>query len=277
MQRWHEYAPARRQRLKHVAYMSMEFLIARNLASALAATGLESECRAVFATLGVDLDEIVRHDRTLRSAMVGWRAPGRLLPRSGMGSRGMPATGYGIRFAYGMFKQELRAGWQVELPEDWSRDAKVWEVVREERRYRIRFGGKVHHRGYRAHWVDTEDVIAVAHGLLVAGQGHVTVDTRLWDAEAEQLDPPPSMPGVISTLPPSRSGLDADADPLSRRFHAGRARALSSRSTFVSASLQGHRARPHRRRDLNDMPERVAIHLSDTIRAGAGRATWPGR
>ena len=64
MQRWHESnALARRQRLKHVAYMSMEFLIARNLASALAATGLDSECRAALATLGVDLDEIVRHEQ----------------------------------------------------------------------------------------------------------------------------------------------------------------------------------------------------------------------
>ncbi len=269
MQRWHESnALARRQRLKHVAYMSMEFLIARNLASALAATGLEGECRAALAALGVDLDDVIRHEQ---DPALGNGGLGRLAAcfLDSMASLGVPATGYGIRFAYGMFKQELRAGWQLELPEDWSREAKVWEVVRDDRRYRIRFGGKVHHRGYRAHWVDTEDVIAVAHDLLVAGQGHVAVDTlRLWDAKAEQ-------PFDLAAFNAGRY-LDASAErvraeTLTRILYPddssqeGRELRLKQEHFFVSASLQDIvRDLIAGKESLNDMPERVAIHLNDT-------------
>src|SRR5262249_6830211 len=169
MLRWHESnALARRQRLKHVAYMSMEFLISRNLVSALAATGLEGECRAALSSLGVDLDEVMQLEQDPALGNGGLRRLAACF-LAFIASLGAPATGYGIRFAYGMFKQKLQSGWQFELPEDWSREAKVWEVVRPARQYRIRFGGKVHHRGYRAHWVDTEDLFAIAHDLLVAG------------------------------------------------------------------------------------------------------------
>jgi glycogen phosphorylase len=269
MLRWHETnALARRQRLKHVAYMSMEFLIARNLASALAATGLEGECRAALASLGVDLDDVMRleQDPALGNGGLGRLAACFL---DSMASLGVPATGYGIRFAYGMFKQELRSGWQIEQPEDWSREAKVWEVVRPSRQYRIRFGGKVHHRGYRAHWVDTEDLFAIAHDLLIAGQGQLTVNTlRLWDTQALH-------PFDLAAFNAGRY-LDASAERLRAETltrilypddstQEGRELRLRQEHFFVSASLQDivHDLIAGNE-NLNDMPERVAIHLNDT-------------
>ena len=269
MLRWHETnALASRQRLKHVAYMSMEFLIARNLASALASTGLEGECRAALASLGVDLDEIMglEQDPALGNGGLGRLAACFL---DSMASLGVPATGYGIRFAYGMFKQEIQSGWQIELPEDWSREAKVWEVARPCRRYRIRFGGKVHHRGYRAHWVDTEDLFAIAHDLLIAGQGQLTINTlRLWDTEALH-------PFDLAAFNAGRY-LDASAERLRAQTltrilypddstQEGRELRLKQEHFFVSASLQDivHDLIAGKE-SLSDMPDRVAIHLNDT-------------
>ena len=105
---------------------------------------------------------------------------------------GIPAIGYGIRYEYGMFRQELADGWQVEKPEDWLADSNPWEFHRSEATYRVQFGGRVEHRHHRAHWEGTEDVLAVAHDVLIPAHGGGAVNTlRLWGAKpAEALDIP---------------------------------------------------------------------------------------
>ena len=100
-----------------------------------------------------------------------------------MACRDVVGFGYGIRYEYGMFRQEIADGWQVEQPDDWLTHSNVWELQRPEPAFTIGFGGHVEHRDNRAIWHPAESIIAVAHDLLVPGHHNATVNTlRLWGA-----------------------------------------------------------------------------------------------
>jgi glycogen phosphorylase len=240
--RWHETNRIVQDRgLKQVAYLSMEFLLARELENALMATGLVEECRAALARHGVDLDELMAIEP---SPALGNGGLGRLAAcfLDSAASIGLACIGYGIRYEYGMFRQEIADGWQVERPDQWLDQPYPWEILRPERAYRICFGGRVEHHGFRAHWVDTDDVIAVAHDNLVPGHGHAAVNTlRLWGVK----------PVTSFDLGAFNRGafLDAQAskvhcETLSRVLYPddstpeGRQLRLRQEHLFVSASMQ---------------------------------------
>ena len=186
-----------------------------------------------------------------------------------MANLGLPGVGYGIRYEYGMFRQELRDGNQIELPDDWLGDANPWEFPRSERTYLIRFGGRVEHRDGRAHWVDTDDIKAVAFDRLVPGYDSRAVNTlRLWSPKAI---------GGIDLLAFNRGAF---IDALAPRVRArtvgrvlypddstaeGRELRLRQQYFFVSASVQDVLARfLSETKDFDLLPDRVAIHLNDT-------------
>jgi starch phosphorylase len=266
---WHETnARMRQQGLKQVAYLSMEFLKGRELKNALDCRGLEDNVRAALARHGVDLDEV--YDQQIDPAL-GNGGLGRLAAcfLDSMATLGIPGIGYGIRYEYGMFRQELADGWQVEKPDEWLTSAHPWEFPRPERTYAVSFGGRVEHRDHRAHWIVGETVLAVAFDRLVPGYDSDTVNTlRLWS-------PKPTDPIDLSAF-----NRGAFIDALARKIHAatvghvlypddstaeGRELRLRQQYFFVSASVQDVLARflaDHRDWDL--LPHRVAIHLNDT-------------
>jgi starch phosphorylase len=102
----------------------------------------------------------------------------------------LPVTGYGIRYDYGMFRQQIVGGEQVEAPDHWLRDGNPWEMERPEYTQRVRFGGRVEY--YRdsagrlmTHWIDSSDVLAIPYDVPVPGYRNGTVNTlRLWKAAA---------------------------------------------------------------------------------------------
>ena len=267
--RWHETNRIVQDKgLKQVAYLSMEFLLARELENALMATGLLDECRTVLARHGVDLDALMANEP---SPALGNGGLGRLAAcfLDSAASLGLPCIGYGIRYEYGMFRQEIADGWQVELPDRWLDQPYPWDILRPERAYRIHFGGRVEHRGFRAHWVGTEDIIAVAHDTLVPGHGHPAVNTlRLWSVKpVESFDLGAFNRGAHFDAQASK----VHCETLSRVLYPddstpeGRELRLRQEHLFVSASVQDLLASFRaKHRDWNLLPDKLTIHLNDT-------------
>src|SRR5690606_168064 len=105
---------------------------------------------------------------------------------------GIPGIGYGIRYEYGIFRQDLVGGAQVEVPDNWLRYGNPWEVARPERTFTVHFGGRViQYTGasgrFIHEWVDTHEVLAMAYDIPIPGYRNPTVNTlRLWSAKATQ-------------------------------------------------------------------------------------------
>ena len=127
---------------KRVYYFSLEFLIGRQLLDALNNLGLTETAREALAGLGLDLDAVraVEPDPGLGNGGLGRLAACFM---ESMASLEVPAYGYGIRYDHGIFRQALRDGWQMELPEEWLSTEFPWEFERPEVAYRIGFGGEV--------------------------------------------------------------------------------------------------------------------------------------
>src|SRR3979490_280670 len=131
---------------KRVYYLSIEYLIGRLLFGALMNLGVSDPAREARASVGVDLDQL----RTLEpDAALGNGGLGRLAAcfMDSMAALAVPAYGYGIRYEHGLFMQQIRDGWQHELPERWLAFGNPWEFERLETEYSIRFGGSVEYVG----------------------------------------------------------------------------------------------------------------------------------
>src|SRR5690606_47763 len=149
------------------------------------------ESREGIAALGVDVDELIEQEP---DAGLGNGGLGRLAAcfLDSMATLGIPGIGYGIRYEYGIFRQDLVGGAQVEVPDNWLRYGNPWEVNRPERTYAVHFGGRViQYTGasgrFIHEWVDTQEVLAMAYDIPVPGYRSPTVNTlRLWSAKATQ-------------------------------------------------------------------------------------------
>lgn len=176
---------------KQVYYLSLEFLIGRLLADGLYSLGIYEECQRGLAEVGIDLDEILseEHDAGLGNGGLGRLAACFI---DSLATLGIPAIGYGLRYDYGIFRQDIVAGRQQEAPDMWLRGGNPWEVERPERSFHVMFGGRViqysgPHGQIVREWVDTEAVVAIAHDVPVPGYRNDFVNTlRLWSARADQ-------------------------------------------------------------------------------------------
>jgi starch phosphorylase len=173
---------------RRVYYLSLEYLVGRLLDDAMLNLGITEQARAAVADLGIDLGAIsqLEDDEGLGNGGLGRLAACFL---DSMATLGIPAIGYGIRYEYGMFRQTIVDGKQVEQADNWLRYPNPWEVARPERLYRIRFGGRVDVRreGDREafEWTDSENVMAMAYDTPVPGYGNNVVNSlRLWSAKA---------------------------------------------------------------------------------------------
>eukprot|EP01035_Chromulina_nebulosa_P060492 gene60492-82767_t len=130
------------QQEKRVYYLSLEFLIGRLMRDAFSNLGLMENMREALSSLGVNLDLIAALEP---DAALGNGGLGRLAAcfMESMATVDIPAHGYGIRYANGMFRQEIHDGWQVELPETWLDHGNPWEFERRERSFDVGFGGSV--------------------------------------------------------------------------------------------------------------------------------------
>jgi starch phosphorylase len=173
---------------RRVYYLSLEYLIGRLLDDAMLNLGITGEARAALGDLKIDLAEIANYED---DAGLGNGGLGRLAAcfLDSMATLGIPSVGYGIRYEYGIFRQSIVDGQQVEQPDNWLRYPNPWEVARPERLYLVRFCGhvEVDRDGAREtfRWVDTENVMAMAYDTPVPGYRNDVVNTlRLWSAKA---------------------------------------------------------------------------------------------
>ena len=181
----HAFAAADARR---TSYLSLEFLQGRALTNALLNLGIEDAARESLTRLGVDLEELAaqEHDAGLGNGGLGRLAACFL---DSCASLSLPVIGYGIRYQYGMFRQSIVDGYQLERPDHWLGDGHPWELERRELSQRIHFGGRSEYfdsgdgrQGVR--WVDTHDVLAVPFDVPIPGYRNGIVNTlRLWSAQ----------------------------------------------------------------------------------------------
>lgn len=176
---------------KRVYYLSMEYLMGRTLENSLINFGVLELYKEAIESLGYDLNEIFDQEQ---DAGLGNGGLGRLAAcfLDSMATLSLPAYGYGIRYEYGIFRQKIVDGAQVEVPDNWLRYNNPWEFGRQEHLHVIKFFGKVVIRkdaeGNDIHeWIDTEDIMAMAYDTPIPGYKNDTVNTlRLWSAKSSR-------------------------------------------------------------------------------------------
>jgi glycogen phosphorylase len=172
---------------KRVYYLSLEFLMGRLLGNALINLGYYDECYNILKDNGYSLEEIrdFENDMGLGNGGLGRLAACFL---DSMATMELPAFGYGIRYKYGIFEQEIVKGYQVEKADNWLIYGNPWEILRRKLAYRVKFYGKVVPRpgnDLKFDWIDTQDVLAVAYDVPVPGYKTNSVNNlRLWEAKA---------------------------------------------------------------------------------------------
>jgi starch phosphorylase len=170
----------------HAYYLSLEFLMGRTLGNAALNIGLDETAELAMRCLGLELEELAEneHDAGLGNGGLGRLAACFL---DSCATLQLPVTGYGMRYEYGMFRQQINGGEQVEEPDHWLREGNPWELERPEYTQRVHFEGRTEwlrsNGSSQPRWVDTHDVLAVPYDVPIPGYQNGTVNTlRLWKA-----------------------------------------------------------------------------------------------
>src|SRR5919109_480505 len=179
-----------RRDAKRVYYLSAEFLMGRALANNLLNLGLYDTAHEAMRMMGLEIADLMEQET---DAGLGNGGLGRLAAcfLDSMATLDVPGYGYGIRYEFGMFDQEIKGGWQIEKPDEWLRFGNPWEMPRREYWVPGGFGGRPEehaaHGRLKVHWAPAERVIGVAYDTPIAGYGNATVNTlRLWRARASE-------------------------------------------------------------------------------------------
>ncbi|MCL1818799.1 MAG: glycogen/starch/alpha-glucan phosphorylase, partial [Spirochaetaceae bacterium] len=178
------------KKAKRVYYLSLEFLMGRAMGNNAYNLGIAQAMETALADLGYRFEDL--RDQEV-DAGLGNGGLGRLAAcfMDSLATLDIPAFGYGLRYDYGIFRQEIENGWQVERPDDWTRGGCPWETERTDTNVAVNFGGRVEtltENGVPVHhWIDTQVVRGIAYDMPIVGYGGRTVNTlRLWGARAPQ-------------------------------------------------------------------------------------------
>ena len=269
VERWMKTTRAQyAQDVKRVYYLSMEFLIGRTFTNAILALDLMPTIRQALAELDIDAEQLfdLEPDAALGNGGLGRLAACFL---DSMATLGVPGFGYGIRYDYGMFRQTVVDGRQVEVPDYWLTHGNPWEFPRPEVQFRVRFGGHLEQHGEAVRWVGTDDVLAMAYDTIIPGYGTEATNTlRLWSAKAtEEMNLRAFNQGNYFGAVESKN----HSENVSRVLYpddstlSGRELRLRQEYFFVSASLQDLLRRYLRTHTgFEALPDKVSIHLNDT-------------
>jgi len=259
---------SRAEETRRVYYLSMEFLIGRTLSNAMIAEGVYDVAEKALAELNVDLEEIIEKEV---DPGLGNGGLGRLAAcfMDSLATLAIPAMGYGIRYEYGMFRQKIENGQQVERPDDWLEKGAPWEFMRPSKRFSIDFGGHIYFEDKKCIWNPAEKVTALAYDQMIPGYKNDSASTlRLWSAHGgEVFDLAEFNRGDHLAAVATRSAnlnLSRVLYPDDSTWN-GRELRLRQEYFLVSASLQDILRRHLRTHGtLNNLADKVAIHLNDT-------------
>ena len=258
---------------KIVYYMSMEFLMGRALGNNLINLAAYGEVKEALEEIGLDINEI--EDQEPDPAL-GNGGLGRLAAcfMDSLASLGYAAYGCGIRYRYGMFKQQITNGFQIEIPDNWLQNGYPFEMRRPEYNYEIKFGGKVkqttdENGNLKFEHVDYQSVLAIPYDMPIVGYKNNVVDTLIiWDAE-------PKNGFNLKSFDIGEYEKAVQEENLARNLvevlypndnhRAGKELRLKQQYFFVSASL--HRAIERFKKnhtDLHDLPKYATFQMNDT-------------
>ena len=258
---------------KMVYYMSMEFLMGRALGNNMINLKMYKEVKEALGEIGLNLDEI--EDQEPDPAL-GNGGLGRLAAcfMESLATLGYAAYGCGIRYRYGMFKQKIKDGFQVEVPDNWLKNGYPFELRRPEYSYKVKFGGyvraEVTEEGKtRFIQENYQSVLAVPYDMPIVGYGNHVVDTlMIWDAEPMECF-------ELDSFDKGDYHKAVEQENLARNLvevlypndnHiAGKELRLKQQYFFVSASVQRALARYKKHHDdIHKLPEKVTFQLNDT-------------
>lgn len=257
---------------KTVYYLSMEFLMGRALGNNLINLTCYSEVKEALDELGFDLNVIEDQEP---DAALGNGGLGRLAAcfLDSLATLGYPAYGCGIRYRYGMFKQEIKDGYQIEKPDDWLVDGNPFEVRRSEYACEVKFGGhvKVENINGKNQFVQEgySSIRAVPYDLPIIGYGNNVVNTlRIWDAEAIQNFNLDSFDkGEYQKAVEQQNLARTIVEVLypNDNHYAGKELRLKQQYFFISASIQTaiHKFKENNP-DLHDIPDKITFQMNDT-------------
>jgi glycogen phosphorylase len=263
----------REQNLKIVSYLSAEFLMGPHLGNNLINLGIEQEVRRAVAELGLDMEAILRQEA---EPGLGNGGLGRLAAcfMDSLATLRIPAIGYGVRYEFGMFRQEIRDGWQVEKTDKWLQLGNPWEICRPEIAFYV-YGGGYSERYHdengtlRVRWVPHRVIKGVAYDTPVAGyRSGVTDILRLWKSEAvESFDFQAFNVGNYYEAVEEKIFSETISKILypNDEPEIGKKLRLLQQYFFVSCSLQDMlRIHLLRGNDLESFHESFAVQLNDT-------------
>ena len=258
---------------KTVYYMSMEFLLGRALGNNLINMTAYKEVKEALEEMGIDLNVIEDQepDPALGNGGLGRLAACFL---DSLATLGYVSYGCGIRYRYGMFKQKIRDGYQVEAPDNWLKDGNPFELRRPEYAKEVRFGGNIrveYDETGKTHFVQEnyESVMAIPYDYPIVGYGNHIVNTlRIWDAEAivdfqldsfdrgdyhKAVEQENLAKNIVEVLYPNDNHI------------AGKELRLKQQYFFVSASIQAAITKFKKKHgDISKLPEKVTFQMNDT-------------
>ncbi len=258
---------------KRVYYMCMEFLLGRSLKTNLHNLGLAEAYKKALKQLGFDLDDLYECEP---DAGLGNGGLGRLAAcfMDSLSSLDYPATGFSICYEYGLFKQMIVDGMQVELPDVWLPGGDVWLVPRTDRIYKVRFGGRVREQwkddGHcEVLYEDAEEIEAVPYDMMISGSDSKAVSQlRLWKArDIQNFNMGLFTQGQYTRALEESTNAEIISKVLypSDNHTEGKLLRLTQQYFLVSASVQSI-IRDHMAvyGTLENLPDKVAIHINDT-------------
>ncbi len=257
---------------KKVYYMSMEFLVGTSLKNNLFNLGLEEVFKKALETTGNNIQDLYDMEP---DAGLGNGGLGRLAScyMDSMTSLGINAVGYSIRYEFGIFKQKIIDGWQMEFPDDWLGMGDVWLKCRSDEAVEVRFGGRINERNengkYYADHVDYMSVIALPYDMLISGYHTDSVNKLvLWSAKspnrfdmnafsrgdyAKAIEESTKAEVISKVLYPADDHME------------GKILRLRQQYFFVSASLQTITKKHYAKYEtLDNLADKVSIHINDT-------------
>ncbi len=259
--------------VKRVYYLSLEFLLGRLLLHNIVNLNIYEDMKYVVKKCGYDFEGLLDLEP---DAALGNGGLGRLAAcfLDSMATLGIPGYGYGLRYEFGIFKQVIKNGFQVEMPDEWLKFEYPWEIERPEYSMNVRFYGKVIHEKNefgetKFKWVDTKDILAIPHDIPIIGYGNNTVNTlRLWSARASnQFDLEIFNQGDYVRAVEDKNYSENISKVLypSDNVYEGKELRLKQEYFFAAASISDIIRRYLKTYDDFDrFPERVAIQLNDT-------------